>query len=118
MRPRSCARRSARPYARSSDPAAPDPRSAAGRVSIPRARGYLGSRPGRAHDSGPARQGQRSACGARRPLEVVKAPAPALLVRADRLLAPEAAVREADRGDAVVLLEVELDQLAGVVAVP
>ena len=46
-----------------------------------------------------------------RALEVVERLAPAALVGAHGLLVPEAAVGEADRGAAVGLLELELDQL-------
>src|SRR5215211_7156656 len=45
-------------------------------------------------------------------LEVVEARAPAVLVLAHGLFVPQVAVREADEGDAVGLLEVELDELA------
>src|SRR5207248_6741357 len=53
-----------------------------------------------------------------RALEVVEQPAPPGRVVADGLLVPEAAVGEADGGDAVALLEVDLDQRAPRVAVP
>ena len=52
------------------------------------------------HRSSPAR-----ACG-----RGCRSAAPAALVRAHGLLVPQAAVGEADRGDAVGLLEVDLDQ--------
>src|SRR3954471_9209448 len=52
------------------------------------------------------------------PLQVVEALPPAVLVRPHGLLVPEVAVGEADRRDALDLLEVDLDQLALVVAVP
>ena len=55
---------------------------------------------------------------AQRALEVVEGLAPAVLVGAHRLLVPQAAVGEADGGDTVRLLEVELDQLPGGVVVP
>src|SRR5687767_4815055 len=45
-----------------------------------------------------------------RPLEVVEAPVPAALVRADGLLVPQAAVAEAHGRRAVGLLEVQLDE--------
>src|ERR671921_1851006 len=53
-----------------------------------------------------------------RALEIVERAAPAVLVRAHGLLVPQPAVREVHGRDAVGLLEVELDQLPGAVAVP
>src|ERR671918_2702077 len=51
-------------------------------------------------------------------LEVVEGLAPSVLVRAHGLLVPQPAVGEAHRCGAALLLEVDLDQLPGVVAVP
>src|SRR5918995_4781882 len=67
------------------------------------------------HTIGRLRPAQRRVqCAA----EVVERPAPAVLVRNPGLLVPQAAVREADRGGALALLEVDLDQLPPGVAVP
>src|SRR5215216_690423 len=58
------------------------------------------------------------ASGFERALQVVEGLAPTVLVRADCLLVPQPAMGEADRRDAVGLLEVELDQLPRGVPVP
>src|SRR5215217_4550291 len=52
------------------------------------------------------------------PLQVVEALPPAVLVGPHGLLVPQVAVSEADRRDALDLLEVDLDELALGVAVP
>ena len=52
------------------------------------------------------------------PLEVVEAVPPAVLMGSHGLLVPQVAVGEANRRDASDLVEVNLDQLPLVVAVP
>src|SRR4051794_7295618 len=56
--------------------------------------------------------------GLERAPQVVEDPPPPALVRAHRLLVPQAAVGEADGGGSVALLEVDLDQRAPPVAIP